>query len=39
MIVHVNYHPDKLARMKAVVDFYVNGKKNALDPFTDGTPR
>ncbi|KAM0937705.1 putative nucleotide-diphospho-sugar transferase, arabinosyltransferase R [Dioscorea sansibarensis] len=39
VIVHVNYHPDKLARMKAVVDFYVNGKKNAFDPFTDGTPR
>ncbi|KAI8545390.1 hypothetical protein RHMOL_Rhmol07G0036200 [Rhododendron molle] len=25
VIVHVNYHPDKLPRMKAVVEFYVNG--------------
>ncbi|KAL0323106.1 UNVERIFIED_CONTAM: Arabinosyltransferase RRA3 [Sesamum angustifolium] len=27
VIVHVNYHPDKLPRMKAVVEFYVNGKQ------------
>ncbi|KAJ0982190.1 hypothetical protein J5N97_010445 [Dioscorea zingiberensis] len=39
VVIHVNYHPDKLPRMKAVVDFYVNGKQNALDPFTDGTPK
>ncbi|KAF7137840.1 hypothetical protein RHSIM_Rhsim07G0031500 [Rhododendron simsii] len=38
VIVHVNYHPDKLPRMKAVVEFYVNGKKDALDPFPDGIP-
>ncbi|XP_073284321.1 probable protein phosphatase 2C 55 isoform X2 [Primulina huaijiensis] len=37
VIVHVNYHPDKLPRMKAVVEFYVNGKKDALDPFPDGS--
>ncbi|GLT92157.1 hypothetical protein SLE2022_100080 [Rubroshorea leprosula] len=37
VIVHVNYHPDKLARMKAVVEFYVNGKQDALDRFPDGS--
>ncbi|KAJ0973657.1 hypothetical protein J5N97_015622 [Dioscorea zingiberensis] len=37
VIVHVNYHPDKFPRMKAVVEFYVNGKQNALDPFPDGS--
>ncbi|KAL6504401.1 Arabinosyltransferase rra3 [Orobanche gracilis] len=37
VIVHVNYHPDKLPRMKAVVEYYVNGKQDALDPFPDGS--
>ncbi|OMO75039.1 Reticulon [Corchorus olitorius] len=37
VIVHVNYHPDKLRRMKAVIEFYVNGKQDALDPFPDGS--
>ncbi|KAI4316796.1 hypothetical protein L6164_024740 [Bauhinia variegata] len=37
VIVHVNYHPDKFARMKAVVDFYVNGKQDALEHFPDGS--
>ncbi|KAJ4964095.1 hypothetical protein NE237_024034 [Protea cynaroides] len=37
VIIHVNYHPDKLPRMKAVVDFYVNGKQDALNPFPDGS--
>ncbi|GER44323.1 nucleotide-diphospho-sugar transferase family protein [Striga asiatica] len=37
VIVHVNYHPDKFPRMKAVVEYYVNGKQDALDPFPDGS--
>ncbi|KAH6780024.1 Nucleotide-diphospho-sugar transferase family protein [Perilla frutescens var. hirtella] len=37
VIIHLNYHPDKLRRIKAVVDYYVNGKQNALEPFPDGT--
>ncbi|ONK58599.1 uncharacterized protein A4U43_C09F14720 [Asparagus officinalis] len=37
VVVHLNYHPDKLFRMKAVVEFYVNGKQDALDPFPDGS--
>ncbi|PIN12472.1 Fucosylgalactoside 3-alpha-galactosyltransferase [Handroanthus impetiginosus] len=37
VIVHLNYHPDKFSRMKAVVDFYVNGKQDALEPFPDGS--
>ncbi|KAL0385285.1 UNVERIFIED_CONTAM: Arabinosyltransferase RRA2 [Sesamum radiatum] len=37
VIIHVNYHPDKFPRMKAVVDYYVNGKQDALDPFPDGS--
>ncbi|KAF3523295.1 hypothetical protein F2Q69_00050288 [Brassica cretica] len=35
VIVHLNYHPDKLSRMQAVVEFYVNGKQDALDSFPD----
>ncbi|KAG6406408.1 hypothetical protein SASPL_134008 [Salvia splendens] len=37
VIVHVNYHPDKYPRMKAIVEFYLNGKQDALDPFPDGS--
>ncbi|XP_062190359.1 arabinosyltransferase RRA3-like [Phragmites australis] len=37
VIVHLNYHPDKTERMKAVIEFYVNGKQNALDRFPDGS--
>ncbi|AAF21066.1 unknown protein; 7482-9019 [Arabidopsis thaliana] len=37
VIVHLNYHPDKLERMHAVVEFYVNGKQDALDSFPDGS--
>ncbi|KAF5796960.1 putative nucleotide-diphospho-sugar transferase [Helianthus annuus] len=37
VIVHINYHPDKLPRMKAVVEFYFNGKQDALDAFPDGS--
>ncbi|CAA0807589.1 Nucleotide-diphospho-sugar transferase family protein [Striga hermonthica] len=37
VIVHLNYHPDKLSRMMAVVDYYVNGKEDALGPFPDGS--
>lgn len=39
VIVHVNYHPDKLPRMNAVVEFYVNGKQDALKPFPVGAAR
>lgn len=35
--VHVNYHPNKLDRMQAVVEFYVDGKQDALDAFPDGS--
>ncbi|KEH30422.1 putative nucleotide-diphospho-sugar transferase [Medicago truncatula] len=38
VIIHLNYHPDKLPRMKAVVEYYVNGNQDALKPFSDGTP-
>ncbi|KAK4782252.1 hypothetical protein SAY86_016354 [Trapa natans] len=37
VIIHVNYHPDKLPRMKAVVEYYLNGKKDALQSFPDGS--
>ncbi|XP_028765874.1 arabinosyltransferase RRA3-like [Neltuma alba] len=37
VIIHVNYHPDKLPRMKAIVEYYVNGKQDALQPFPDGS--
>ncbi|CAH9120775.1 unnamed protein product [Cuscuta epithymum] len=37
VIIHINYHPDKLPRMQAVVEFYVNGKQDALDSFPEGS--
>jgi arabinosyltransferase len=37
VIVHLNYHPDKPDRMRAVIEFYVNRKQNALDHFPDGS--
>ncbi|XP_021743272.1 arabinosyltransferase RRA3-like [Chenopodium quinoa] len=37
VIIHINYHPDKLPRMRAVVDYYFNGKQDALDYFPDGS--
>jgi len=37
VIVHLNYHPDKSDRLKAVIEFYVNGKQNALEHFPDGS--
>lgn len=35
--VHVNYHPDKFERMKAVVKRYVEKDMHALDKFPDGS--
>lgn len=37
VIIHVNYHPDKFPRMKAIVEYYVNGKQDALKYFPDGS--
>ncbi|KAK6115371.1 hypothetical protein DH2020_007640 [Rehmannia glutinosa] len=37
VVVHLNYHPDKVPRMKGVFEFYVDGKKDALESFTDGS--
>lgn len=37
--VHVNYHPDKFERMKAVVKRYVEGDMHALDSYPDGSER
>lgn len=37
VIVHINYHPDKLPRMQAIVEYYLNGKQDALDPFPVGS--
>jgi hypothetical protein len=33
----VNYHPNKHERMLAIVERYVKGNMNALDPFPDGS--
>jgi hypothetical protein len=35
--IHVNYHPDKHPRMLAIVDYYMRGKRAALQPFPDGS--
>mmetsp|Transcript_23 Transcript_23/g.50 ORF Transcript_23/g.50 Transcript_23/m.50 type:complete len:368 (+) Transcript_23:166-1269(+) len=37
VMVHVNYHPDKHARMKAVFAYYKHGDLHALDPFPGGS--
>mmetsp|Transcript_6937 Transcript_6937/g.11803 ORF Transcript_6937/g.11803 Transcript_6937/m.11803 type:complete len:388 (-) Transcript_6937:991-2154(-) len=37
--VHVNYHPDKHERMKAVVKYYTEGIKTALDAFPGGSEK
>lgn len=37
VIVHINYHPDKLPRMQAVVEYYFDGRNDALDPFPVGS--
>jgi hypothetical protein len=35
--VHINYHPDKHARMLAVMRYYVDGDEHALDGFPGGS--
>ncbi|KAI9181204.1 hypothetical protein LWI28_012494 [Acer negundo] len=37
VIIHVNYHTDKLPRMLAIIEFYVNSKQDALKSFPDGS--
>ena len=37
VMIHVNYHPDKHERMIAIVQGYINGKQDALQPFPDGS--
>lgn len=37
VMVHVNYHPDKWDRMKAIVKRWVDGDAKALDPFPNGS--
>jgi hypothetical protein len=36
-MVHVNYHPDKCARMQSIWAKYVNGDKAALDKYPIGS--
>lgn len=36
VMVHINYHPDKHARMQAVFKYYA-GDNHALDPFPGGS--
>lgn len=37
VVVHIDYHPHKFYRMKAVVEYYVNGNQDALGSFPDGS--
>ena len=37
VMVHVNYHPDKLDRMKGVVRYFLGGDREALEGFPDGS--
>lgn len=36
-MVHINYHPDKHARMRAVLRYYAEGDETALDAFPGGS--
>mmetsp|Transcript_874 Transcript_874/g.3192 ORF Transcript_874/g.3192 Transcript_874/m.3192 type:complete len:441 (-) Transcript_874:158-1480(-) len=36
-MIHVNYHPDKWERMRAIMQYYFDGDKRALDKFPDGS--
>lgn len=36
-MVHINYHPDKHARMRAVFQYYVEGDEKALEGFPGGS--
>ena len=33
---HVNYHPEKEARMRSISQFYLQGRREALDPWNGG---
>jgi arabinosyltransferase len=37
VMMHINSHPDKFPRMKAVVERYVFGQPQALMTFPDGS--
>lgn len=37
VMIHINYHPDKHARMLAVVKYYVDGDDHALEQFPGGS--
>lgn len=37
VMIHVNYHPDKFDRMLAIIDYWRNGKRDALDRFPNGS--
>lgn len=37
VLVHINYHPDKLERMKAVFAYYLKGNVHALEGFPGGS--
>lgn len=39
IVVHVNYHPDKWERMKAIIRRWVDGDTAALDSFPDGSEK
>ncbi|GIL62084.1 hypothetical protein Vafri_16376 [Volvox africanus] len=37
VMVHINYHPDKHERLKAVIQYYIGGNEHALDSFPGGS--
>jgi hypothetical protein len=37
VVVHSNYHPDKLARVQAIFRYYLDKDDKALDAFPDGS--
>eukprot|EP00882_Tetradesmus_deserticola_P003344 GHRQ01003540.1.p1 GENE.GHRQ01003540.1~~GHRQ01003540.1.p1 ORF type:complete len:388 (+),score=151.31 GHRQ01003540.1:322-1485(+) len=39
VMVHINYHPDKHDRMKAVFKYYLDNDSNALAPFPGGSEK
>lgn len=37
MTVHINYHPDKNERQRAVMKYFLGGDDHALDAFPGGS--
>jgi arabinosyltransferase len=37
VMVHINYHPNKVARMRGIIEYYKTGDEKAIMQFTGGS--